>query len=161
MMKHFKEYLRETSGKVTITFGQFNPPSAETEKLIKKVHETAQGGPYRIYSTQECNENYPLDYNTKIKFMRKMFPRHARSIISDSKIVDLYDALKSLYEQGYTKVNLVMPNTHKQLAESVNKNNGNTKARKLYNFESINVISVDAIDNHSKIEQSNFHCLNC
>ena len=67
MMKHFKEYLRETSGKVTITFGQFNPPSAETEKLIKRVHETAQGGPYRIYTSQVCNEQTALDYNSKIK----------------------------------------------------------------------------------------------
>lgn len=140
-MKQFKEFLKETSGKVTITFGQFNPPSIEDEKIISKVHEVAQGGPYRIYSAQECNENYPLDYDTKIKCMRKMFPRQARNIISDSKIVDLYDALDSLYERGYTEVNLVMPNVPKELIEHVNVNN-----RSRYNFKSINVISVDVHD---------------
>ena len=101
-MKQFKEYLKETSGKVVLTFGHFNPPNIENEKLINKVHESAEGGPYRIYTSQECDEHSPLEYNTKVKFMRKIFPRHARSIISDSKIVDLYDALDSLYEQGYT-----------------------------------------------------------
>ena len=142
-MKQFKEFLKESSGQVTVTFGMFNPPSAEDEKVINKVHEVAQGGPYRIYSAQECNENYPLDYSTKIKFMRKTFPRHARSIISDAKIVDLYDALDSLYEQGYSKVNLVMPNMAKELNESVDRYNGNKRGKKLYNFESINIISVD------------------
>jgi hypothetical protein len=148
-MKQFKEYLKESTGKVTITFGNFNPPNIEHEKVINKVHEVAQGGPYRIYTAQECNENFPLDYGTKVKFMRKMFPRHARSIISDAKIVDLYDALDSLYEQGYTQVNLVMPNVPTQLVESVNKDN---KSR--YNFKSIDFISVDTHNIDAKIVES-------
>ena len=153
-MKHFKEYLRETSGKVTITFGHFNPPTAESEKIISEVYKAAEGGLYRIYSSHECDEYSPLDYNTKIKFMRKMFPRHARSIISDSKITDLYDALQSLYEQGYTKINLVMPNIPNQLKESVDKENGSTKRGKLYNFESINYISVDTVDTQNKVVEA-------
>ncbi len=153
-MKHFKEYLKETTGRVTITFNHFNPPTQETEKIIQKVYETAQGGPYRIYSSQECNESYPLDYINKIKFMRKAFPRHARSIISDSTIVDLQDALVSIYEQGYSKVSIVLPNASTQLVESIKYDNGNIKASKLYNFESIDIISVDAVDNHLKILES-------
>ena len=153
-MKHFKEYLKETSGKVTITFGHFNPPSVESEKIIAEVYKVAEGGTYRIYSSQECNEHSPLDYNTKIKFMRKMFPRHARSIINDSKINDLYDALQSLYEQGYTKVNLVMPNIPNELKECVDKENGITKSGKLYNFEQINYVSVDVSDIQQKLVES-------
>ena len=145
-MKHFKEFLRESSGKITITFGNFNPPNIEHETLINKVHEIAQGGSYRIYSTQECNEHFPLSYESKIKFMRKTFPRHARNIISDSKIKDLYDTLDSLYEQGYKEINLVMPNVPKELIESVNQVNGVIRETKtLYNFESINIISVDSV----------------
>ena len=153
-MKHFKEYLRETSGKVTVTIDSFNFPSTETEKLIQKVHEVAQGGPYRIYTSQVCNEQTALDYNSKIKFMRKVFPRHARSIINDSNINDVYDALHALYEQGYTKVNLVLPNISSTLSESITRDNGNSKANKLYNFESINIFSVDVIDNTEKILES-------
>jgi hypothetical protein len=78
-----------------------------------------------------------------------MFPRQARSIISDSKIVDLYDALDSLYEQGYTQVNLVMPNVPTQLVESVNKDN-----RSRYNFKSIDFISVDTHDIEAKVVES-------
>jgi hypothetical protein len=145
-MKQFKEYLKETSGKVTLTFGHFNPPNIENEKLINKVHESAEGGPYRIYTSQECDEHFPLEYSTKIKFMRKIFPRHARSIISDSNIVDLYGALDSLYEQGYTKVDLVMPNIPKELKEQVNNYN-----RSRYNFKSIDFISVDTHNIEQKI----------
>jgi hypothetical protein len=148
-MKQFKEYLKESSGSITITFGQFNPPNVEHEKVINKVHEVAQGGPYRIYTSQECNENFPLSYGDKVKFIRKMFPRHARSIINDSKIVDLYAALDSLYEQGYTQVNLVMPNVSKDLTESVNLNN-----RSRYNFKSINVISIDTHDIDAKLVEA-------
>jgi hypothetical protein len=145
-MKQFKEYLKETSGKVTLTFGHFNPPNIENEKLINKVYESAEGGPYRIYTSQECDEHSPLEYSTKVKFMRKIFPRHARSIISDSNIVDLYGALDSLYEQGYTKVDLVMPNIPKELEEQVNNYN-----RSRYNFKSIDFISVDTHNIEQKI----------
>lgn len=145
-MKQFKEYLRETTGKVTITFGHFNPPNVENEKLINKVYETAEGSPYRIYTSHECDEHSPLEYGSKIKFMRKIFPRHARSIISDSKIKDLYDALDTLYEQGYTHVNLVMPNIPNELKEHVNGNN-----RSRYNFKSIDFISVDTHDIEAKM----------
>lgn len=145
-MKQFKEYLKETSGKVTLTFGHFNPPNIENEKLINKVYESAEGGPYRIYTSQECDEHSPLEYSTKVKFMRKIFPRHARSIISDSNIIDLYGALDSLYEQGYTKVDLVMPNIPKELEEQVNNYN-----RSRYNFKSIDFISVDTHNIEQKI----------
>lgn len=145
-MKQFKEYLKESTGKITITFGKFNVPSIENEKIINLVHETAQGGPYRIYTSQECNENYPLSYSNKIKFMRKTFPRHARSIISDSKITDLHSALDSLYEQGYKEVNLVLPNASKELSESVN-----TQNKTRYNFKAINIISVDTHDVEAKM----------
>jgi hypothetical protein len=145
-MKQFKEYLRESTGKITITFGHFNPPTIDTEKIINKVYETAEGGPYRIYTSHEQDENSPLDYDTKIKFMRKTFPRHARSIISDSKITDLYIALDNLYEQGYTHVNLVMPKIPNQLVEHVNASN-----RSRYNFKSIDFISVDTHDVELKV----------
>jgi len=81
--------------------------------------------------------------------MRKTFPRHARSIISDSKIVDLYTALDSLYEQGYREVNLVMPNATLQLSESITVQN---KTR--YNFKDINIISVDTHQVEAKMVEA-------
>lgn len=148
-MKQFKEFIKETSGTVTLSFGQFNPPNVEHEKLINKVCEVAQGGPYRIYAAQECNENSPLVYEEKIKFMRKMFPRHARSIINDSKVVDLYDALNKLYEQGYKKVNVVLANILPELKECVVRDN-----KKKYNFESIEFISVELPEIETKMIQA-------
>jgi hypothetical protein len=147
-MKNFKEYLKETSGTISITFGNFNPPTIEHEKLLKRLQETASGGALRVYTSQECNEHFPLDYDNKIKFMRKAFPRYARNIISDAKITDLYSALTSLYEQGYKHVNIVMPNITDILKECVIKENGIlNENKKLYNFKNINFISVDIHEN--------------
>lgn len=149
-MKNFKEYLRETSGKVTITFDHFNPPTVETEKLLNKMYETSLGGQFRIYTSHECNEHYPLDYDTKVKALRKAFPRFARNIINDSKIVDVYDALRSLYEQGYKHVNIVMANPTDIFKQMVNEENGQKTSKGLYNFASIKIIGVEVDDFHSE-----------
>ena len=107
-MKHFKEYLKEANGHVTFTFGRFNPPTIGHEKLIEKVHAVSKGT-YRVYASQSMDaKKNPLSYNDKIKFLRKMFPRHARNIISDVKIKTAFDALDSLYEQGYRQVTFVV-----------------------------------------------------
>lgn len=107
-MKHFKEYLRESTGHITFTFGSFNPPTLAHAKLIEKVQEVANGGTYRVYSSQLKDYNNPLMYTEKVKFLRKMFPRQARNIINDSKINSVNDVLDSLYEQGYSKVTIVV-----------------------------------------------------
>lgn len=148
-MKHFKEYLKEATGHITFTFGRFNPPTVGHEKLIDKVHTVAKGGSYRIYASQSHDaKKNPLDYNTKIKFMRKMFPRHARNIISDTKIKSAFDVLDSLYEQGYRQVTFVVGSDRvEEFQRTLNKYNGEKRATGFYNFEGgIQVVSAGERD---------------
>ncbi len=148
-MKHFKEYLKEATGHVTFTFGRFNPPTIGHEKLIEKVHSVSKGA-YRIYASQSNDlKKNPLNYTDKIKFMRKMFPRHARSIISDTKIKTAFDALDSLYEQGYRQVTFVVGSDRvDEFEKTLNKYNGEKRDRGgLYNFEGgVQVVSAGERD---------------
>lgn len=147
-MKHFKEYLKEATGHVTFTFGRFNPPTVGHEKLIEKVHSISKGT-YRIYASQSHDaKKNPLDYTTKIKFMRKMFPRHARSIIADVKIKTAFDALDSLYAQGYRSVTFVVGSDRvEEFDKTLNKYNGEKRATGFYNFEGgVQVVSAGERD---------------
>lgn len=148
-MKHFKEYLKEATGHVTFTFGRFNPPTVGHEKLIEKVHAVSKGA-YRIYPSQSHDpKKNPLGYTDKIKFMRKMFPRHARSIISDTKIKTAFDALDSLYEQGYRQVTFVVGSDRvDEFDSTLNKYNGEKRrGGGFYNFEGgIHVVSAGERD---------------
>jgi len=147
-LKHFKEYLKEATGHVTFTFGRFNPPTVGHEKLIEKVHSISKGT-YRIYASQSHDaKKNPLDYTTKIKFMRKMFPRHARNIIADVKIKTAFDALDSLYAQGYRSVTFVVGSDRvEEFDKTLNKYNGEKRATGFYNFEGgVQVVSAGERD---------------
>ena len=140
--------MKEATGHVTFTFGRFNPPTVGHEKLIEKVHSISKGT-YRIYASQSHDaKKNPLDYTTKIKFMRKMFPRHARSIIADVKIKTAFDALDSLYAQGYRSVTFVVGSDRvEEFDKTLNKYNGEKRATGFYNFEGgVQVVSAGERD---------------
>ena len=85
-MKSFRQYVTEEVKEAVFTFGRFNPPTTGHEKLLDAVTKVAGRNKYFVYASHSNDaKKNPLDYKSKIKFMRKMFPRHARSIILDTK----------------------------------------------------------------------------
>lgn len=144
--------MKEATGHVTFTFGRFNPPTVGHEKLIEKVHSISKGT-YRIYASQSNDaKKNPLSYVNKIKFLRKMFPRHARNIISDVKIKTAFDALDSLYEQGYRQVTFVVGSDRvEEFEKTLNKYNGEKRDGGFYNFEGgVRVVSAGERDPDSE-----------
>jgi hypothetical protein len=137
-IKSFSQYLNEaTSGKeATFTFGRFNPPTIGHEKLIKAVSKAAVKD-FFIYVSQSSDaKKNPLDYTTKIKYMRKMFPRYARQIILDKSIKTVFDILTQLYDKGYTRVTMVVGSDRVSEFEVLaNKYNGVKGRHGFYNFE--------------------------
>jgi hypothetical protein len=147
--KSFSEYLTESTKEVTIAWGRFNPPTIGHEKLLEATSKVASGGTYRIYASQSTDaKKNPLDYVSKIKYMRKMFPRHARSIILDKEMRTMFDLLNKLYNEGFNKVNLVAGSDRVPEYEAlVNKYNGVKGRHGFYNFEGgVNVISAGERD---------------
>ena len=84
----FKEhYLEEAAAEtVTLNWGRFNPPTIGHEKLLD-VTKSKGTGVHRIYATQTSGDKKnPLEWKTKVKYMRKVFPKHARAILMDKKL---------------------------------------------------------------------------
>jgi hypothetical protein len=138
----FKQYLNEEKSTVYFTFGRMNPPTIGHEKLLDKLSSTAGRNPYKVFlsQSQDAKKN-PLSYNDKVKHARKMFPKHARSIMLDKKVKTVFDALVSMY-QGVTNVAMVVGSDRVTEFETlINKYNGDKGRHGFYNFQSIKVIS--------------------
>ena len=148
--KSFSQYLTEaTSGKeACFTFGRFNPPTIGHEKLIAAVKKNADKDFFVFVSQSNDSKKNPLDYNTKIKYMRKMFPRYARQIILDKSVRSVFDVLTQLYDKEYTTVKMVVGSDRvAEFNALCNKYNGVKGRHGFYNFENgIEVISAGERD---------------
>lgn len=123
---------------ITVVFGRFNPPTKGHEKLLKTAEAVSVGGEIRIYPSriQDSKKN-PLDPDIKVSFMKKMFPEFKENIINDSDMNSIFDVLKSLADEGYTSVNIVVGSDRQaEIDNLAQKYNGD-----LYNFQQINVMS--------------------
>src|SRR5210317_1237409 len=109
MINSFSQFLVEEAKVVYFTFGRMNPPTIGHGKLLDKLASVSGSNPYKVYlsQTQDAKKN-PLTFLQKIKHVRKMFPKHARQIVSNNKVKTAIDALVDLYNQGYTKVIMVV-----------------------------------------------------
>lgn len=144
----FSEYLKEAKGEMTFVFGRFNPPTTGHEKLFEQLKKVS-GGSYRIYASksQDPKKN-PLNFKQKVKFLRKMFPKHARSIMADSDVRTALDIAVKLYDQGYTDVQMVAGSDRiKEFDILLNKYNGVKSRHGFYEFKNkIKVISAGERD---------------
>ena len=149
MIPSFKNYLIEEEKLVYFTFGRMNPPTIGHEKLLNKLAANARSSfPYRIYLSQSQDKNKnPLLYKDKVKFARKMFPKHARSIMIDKKIKTPFDAMTKLYDEGFRKVAMVVGSDRVNEFEArLKKYNGKKGPHGFYNFKDIYVISAGERD---------------
>ena len=134
----------EDRGTLTIAFGRFNPPTIGHEKLLDSVAKTAgKGGDYKIYPSRSNDpKKNPLDPDTKIEVMRKMYPKHGERIVNDANSKTIFDVLKQAHADGYSSVNIVVGSDRQAEFEKLsNQYNG-----KLYDFADINVVSAGERD---------------
>ena len=148
VIKNFKDYLVEETKEVYFTFGRMNPPTIGHGKVMDALKSKARGADYRVYvsQSQDAKKN-PLSYSDKIKHLRKMFPSHARQVMVDKKVRTAIEALVSLYNAGYRKINMVVGEDRiREFDTLLNKYNGVKARHGFYNFENINVISAGRRD---------------
>jgi hypothetical protein len=139
----FKDFLVEEEKTVYMTFGRMNPPTIGHGKLMDKLASTAGKNPYRIFLSQSSDpKKNPLDFTTKVKFVRKMFPKHARSVMMNKKVKNALDASVALYNEGFRNLVMIVGsdrlNEFKALLERYN---GKEARHGFYNFQSIKVVS--------------------
>ena len=148
VIKNFKDYLVEETKEVYFTFGRMNPPTIGHGKVMDALKSKAKGADYRVYVSQsQDTKKNPLSYSDKIKHLRKMFPSHARQVMVDKKVRTAIEALVSLYNAGYRKINMVVGEDRiREFDTLLNKYNGVKARHGFYNFENINVISAGRRD---------------
>jgi len=164
MINSFSQFLVEEEKTVYFTFGRLNPPTIGHEMLLNKLARAAGKNPYKIYLSKSSDpKKNPLSYNDKIKFARKMFPKHARQIIKNNKMKTVMDIASALFAEGY--INIVMAGDGERSREFdilLNKYNGVKGRHGFYNFKSIKFVNVgerndssDDIDGVSATKQRN------
>jgi hypothetical protein len=88
----------------------------------------------------------PLDADTKVSFMRQMFPKHSERIVNDPANRTIFDVLKKAHMDGYTNVRIVGGADRVKEFEKLSGNyNG-----KLYAFDNLEVISAGDRDPDSE-----------
>jgi len=148
MIGSFKQYLVEEEKTVFFSFGRMNPPTIGHEKLLDKLASTAGKNPYRLYLSQSSdNKKNPLEYKDKVKFVRKLFPRHARNILMNTSIKTAIDVAVSLYNEGFRRLVMVVGSDRvREFDALLNAYNGKKARHGFYNFMDIKVVSAGERD---------------
>ena len=130
----------KTRGTLTIAFGRFNPPHIGHQQLMdtaKAAAEQDQGDYIIVPSRSNDPKKNPLDADTKVAFMRGMFPQHGGRIQNDVNTRTIFDVLKKAHNDGYTNIRIVggadRVNEFSKLATDYNGT--------LYQFDNVDVIS--------------------
>ena len=137
-----RELFEDTGDQVTFVFGRLNPPTIGHKQLLDTAAK--QGGEYKIFVSQSQDpKKNPLDYDTKIKFIKAMFPEHAGNVIQDSGLNTVVKVASWLYDQGYRKATFVAGSDRieemKKLLDLYNGVEG--KAHGFYKFDRLNFVS--------------------
>ena len=130
--------VEKTRGTLTIAFGRFNPPTTGHGKLLDTVASSSDEDDYMIIPsrTQDKKKN-PLDTDTKVSVMKKMFPKHSEKIVNDPSNRTIFDVLSRAHNDGYTNVRIVGGGDRvKEFDKLANDYNG-----KLYQFDNVEVMS--------------------
>ena len=137
------EVFKEKSRKhVAFCFGRMNPPTIGHARLLNTTARASAGGDYYIFlsHTQDSKKN-PLDYNTKIDFVKSMYPQHADHV-SYGSLRTIMEIMEFLYHNNYTDVTYVCGNDRlPAFKELLNKYNGIEGGKTYYKFNSIDIVS--------------------
>ena len=143
MISSFKHYLIEEEKTVFFTFGRMNPPTTGHEKLMNELSKKSGSNPYKVYLSQSTDKKKnPLDFKYKVKTVRKFFPKHARSVMLNKKVKNVFDAVTEMYNDGFKNITMVVGSDRiNEFNTLLKKYNGVKGRHGLYNFNKINVIS--------------------
>ena len=145
------EVLEQNAEKAAVfSYGRFNPPTIGHKKLIDAGKMLAQSldADFFVFPTRTHDrERNPLDFNTKLKFLKAFFPG-IRFIETTGQ---LFEVLLWLSKQNYTKVNMIVGSDRIKEFDRTIKNyipayNPNVEKGKAINFEKFNTVDAGQRD---------------
>jgi hypothetical protein len=123
-------------------YGRVNPPTIGHARLFNTTARASKGGDYYIFlsHTQDSKKN-PLDYNTKVDFVKAIYPQHADHV-STGGLKGIMEILEFLYHHNYTDVTFVCGNDRlPTFTKLLNDYNGLEGKPTYFKFNSINIVS--------------------
>lgn len=136
------ELFEDATKHVTFCFGRMNPPTIGHKQVFDTMK--AQGGEMMIFVSQSQDpKKNPLDYATKVKFIRAMFPQYAKDVVENTALNTVVKVASYLHEQGYNSATFVAGSDRledmKKLLEQYNGVEG--KAHGYYKFDVLDFVS--------------------
>jgi hypothetical protein len=135
-------YKAKSRKSVAFCYGRVNPPTIGHARLFNTTARASMGGDYYIFlsHTQDSKKN-PLDYNTKVDFVKAIYPQHADHV-STGGLKGIMEILEFLYHHNYTDVTFVCGNDRlPTFTKLLNDYNGLEGKPTYFKFNSINVVS--------------------
>ena len=98
---HLRElFLNEDDRSTAVfAFGRFNPPTIGHEKLIQKVQQVADkvnGKAYIFLSHTERTAKDPIDFTTKLSYLRQHFQSNSKLSFGDIRANTIIKVMKIL-----------------------------------------------------------------
>ena len=103
---------------------------------------------YRVYASksQDPKKN-PLEYEKKVKWMKRMFPTHKSKIQSGGNYKTALDVAVKLHDEGYRHLTMVVGSDRvNEFKKLLKKYNGVDSTHGLYDFKTIKVKSAGERD---------------
>jgi hypothetical protein len=101
-----KQLFEAETKHVTFCFGRMNPPTIGHKQVLDTMK--SQGGEMKIFVSQsQDKKKNPLDYATKIKFIKEMFPQYANDVVENASLNTIGKVASYLHEQGYNAATFV------------------------------------------------------
>jgi nicotinic acid mononucleotide adenylyltransferase len=132
------EEALDKGNKLVFAFGRFNPPTLGHDKLMREVITQARknNANHIVYASASTDKRKnPLDVNTKVKFMKKMFP--ANKIIAAGGSQRTFIEVLKFYNKMYGEIIMIAGSDRvSEFQKLTDKYNGVE-----YNYKSIKVVS--------------------
>ena len=129
---------------ITFCFGRMNPPTIGHKQVFDTMKSV--GGDYLIFlsHSQDPKKN-PLDYDTKLDFIRKIHSEHADNVVHNSNLRTPWQVASYLYDLGYRHATFVGGDERKKMYEQLKQFNGvEGKPHGFYDFETFDFESSGA-----------------
>ena len=128
----------DKANKLIFAFGRFNPPTTGHAKLMKEVITQARknNANHIVYASASTDRrSNPLDVNTKVKFMKKMFPQN--NIKAAGGTERTFMEVLKFYNKMYGEIIMIAGSDRvREFQALADKYNG-----KDYNYKSIKLVS--------------------
>lgn len=141
-----RELFEAQDRHVTFCFGRFNPPTLGHKKVFDAMAD--QGGEMKIFtSVSQDGKKNPLDYDTKIDFIRKIHPNYADQIEDNKNLNTIDKVCEYLNDQGYNHITFVAGSDRLDSMRNLIKDyNGKTEGKKgpvahPFKFETMEFVS--------------------